>query len=94
MSNQNKTKQPAPAGVPRRRRAAPKKAHTPPVEIHLQVGGQDYDCAAIVEQARAHYRASHKTGIHTCRVYIKPEEQAAYYVINKVAGKIDLGQGI
>ena len=40
-----------------------------------------------VEMARADYRATHKTGIHSCRVYIKPEEQAAYYVINKVEGR-------
>lgn len=72
------------------RKKAVKKAHTPPVAVHLQVGGQDYDCAAIVEAARTDYRATHKTGIHSCRVYIKPEEQAAYYVINKVEGKVDI----
>lgn len=82
------------ADTPKKTRAtrqnAPKKAHTPPVDVHLQVGGQDYDCAAIVEMARADYRATHKTGIHSCRVYIKPEEQVAYYVINKVEGKVDI----
>ena len=72
------------------RQNAPKKAHTPPVSVLLQIGGQEYDCAAIVEAARADYRATHKTGIHSCRVYIKPEEQAAYYVINKVEGKVDI----
>lgn len=72
------------------RKKAAKKAHTPPVDVHLQVGGQDYDCAAIVDMARADYRAKHKTGIHTCHVYIKPEEKAAYYVINKVEGKVDI----
>ena len=55
-----------------------KKAHTPPTEIRLQVG------------ARADYRLTHKTGIHSCKVYIKPEENAAYYVINRVEGKIPL----
>lgn len=78
-----------PAARPGRpRKQVPKKAHTPPVVVHLQIGTQEYDCAAIVEQARADYRATHKTGIHTCRVYIKPEEQLAYYVINRVEGKI------
>ena len=56
----------------------------------LQLAGQDYDCAAIVEAARAHYRATHKVGIHSCQVYIKPEEGMAYYVINRVEGKIPL----
>lgn len=67
-----------------------KKAHTPPTEIRLQVGGLEYDCAAIVEKARADYRLTHKTGIHSCKVYIKPEESTAYYVINRVEGKIAL----
>lgn len=72
------------------RQKAPKKAHTPPVSVLLQVGGQEYDCAAIVEMARADYRTKYKTGIHSCRVYIKPEEQTAYYVINKVEGKVGI----
>lgn len=67
-----------------------KKAHTPATEVYLQYSGQEYDCAAIVEQAKADYRASHKIGIHSCRVYIKPEEGCAYYVINRVDGKISL----
>lgn len=72
------------------KKAAKKTAHTPATEVYLQVAGQQYDCAAIVEQARADYRAAHKVGIHSCKVYIKPEENAAYYVINKVDGKISL----
>lgn len=90
----NQTTDPSTSESPKKtrvpRKKAVKKAHTPPVDVHLQVGGQDYDCAAIVETARADYRATHKTGIHSCRVYIKPEEQAAYYVINKVEGKVDI----
>ena len=90
----NQTVDPTAVESPKKARAprkkAVKKAHTPPVDVHLQVGGQDYDCADIVEAARADYRAAHKTGIHSCRVYIKPEEQAAYYVINKVEGKVDI----
>ena len=26
----------------------------------------------------------------SCKVYVKPEEGAAYYVINKVSGKLEL----
>lgn len=74
----------------RTRKTAPKKAHTPPTVVRLQLAGQDYDCAAIVEAARADYRATHKVGIHSCQVYIKPEEGMAYYVINRVEGKIPL----
>lgn len=72
------------------RKAAPKKAHTPAPELYFQLGGREYNCTALMEQARAAYRATHKTGIHTCKVYIKPEEGAVYYVINKEEGKFPL----
>ena len=31
-----------------------------------------------------------KVGVQSCKVYVKPEEGAAYYVINKVSGKLEL----
>ena len=31
-----------------------------------------------------------KVGVQSCKVYIKPEEEAAYYVVNKVSGKLPL----
>ena len=40
--------------------------------------------------AKADYRATHKVGVQSCKVYVKPEEGTAYYVINKVSGKLDL----
>ncbi len=72
------------------RKQPARKAHTPATEIYLQFEGKEYDCVALVEQAKADYRSTHKIGIHSCRVYIKPEEGCAYYVINKVDGKIPL----
>ena len=80
----------SPAPEKKSRKKPVKKAHTPATEIYLQHNGKEYNCSAIVEQARADYRATHKIGIHSCRVYIKPEEGFAYYVINKVDGKIPL----
>lgn len=59
-------------------------------EVYIQAGGKEYDVADIQERCRAAYRADHKIGIHSMKVYIKPEESAAYYVINKETGKIDL----
>ena len=32
----------------------------------------------------------YKVGVQSCKVYVKPEEGAAYYVINKVSGKLEL----
>ena len=33
---------------------------------------------------------THKVGVQSCKVYVKPEEGAAYYVINKFSGKLEL----
>ena len=44
----------------------------------------------VVDRAKADYRATHKVGVQSCKVYVKPEENAIYYVINKVAGKLEL----
>ncbi len=72
------------------KKPARKKAYTPAPTVYVQVSGREIDCGAVLEAAKADYRAAHKTGIHSCKVYIKPEEEAAYYVINKVEGKIPL----
>lgn len=72
------------------KRTPARKAHTPPPEIYLEIGGSSYNCMNLLEKARADYRLTHKIGIHSCRIYIKPEENAVYYVINKVEGKIPL----
>lgn len=72
------------------KKTARKKAYTPAPAVYVQVSGKEIDCGAVLEAAKADYRAAHKTGIHSCKVYIKPEEETAYYVINKVEGKIPL----
>ena len=46
--------------------------------------------AFIGNLAENYYRATHKVGVQSCKVYVKPEEGAAYYVINKVSGKLEL----
>lgn len=40
--------------------------------------------------AKADYRLTHKVGVQSCKIYVKPEEEAAYYVVNKVGGKLPL----
>ena len=67
--------------------AAPAKAEV----IKVQFGGNEYDTAASVEAVKAAYKAENKSAIKTLSVYIKPEDNAAYYVVNgKVNGKVDL----
>lgn len=71
---------------------APARRGRPPLtpELYVELGSSQYNITDIIDRAKADYRATHKVGVQSCKVYIKPEEQAAYYVINKVSGKLDL----
>lgn len=61
-------------------------------EVYVELGGKQYNVSDIVERAKADYRVSHKVGVQSCKIYIKPEEGMAYYVVNKVEGKLALEQ--
>lgn len=67
---------------------APKKAD----EIFVQFAGREFDVVAAVAAAKAAFKASEgRKAIKTCQVYVKPEENAAYYVINgDFTGKVEL----
>ena len=59
--------------------------------IFLQYMGQDYKLDDITSRVEAAYKAENKKKtISEVNVYIKPEENAAYYVVNGCAGKINL----
>ncbi len=62
-------------------------------EIILQFQGNESAVGEVIEKAKAQFVAEgHRmSSIKTLQVYLKPEEYAAYYVINqKFAGKVDL----
>ena len=59
-------------------------------ELYVEFSGKQYNVTDIIDRAKADDRATHKVGVQSCKVYIKPEEGAAYYVINKVSGKLEL----
>lgn len=59
-------------------------------ELYVEFSGKQYNVTDIIDRAKADYRTTHKVGVQSCKVYIKPEEGAAYYVINKVSGKLEL----
>jgi hypothetical protein len=69
---------------------AKKEADT---EVFIQFGAGEASVQAAIEKIRAEYVAQgHRaSAIKSLRVYLKPEENAAYYVINeKAPGKVDL----
>lgn len=61
--------------------------------VYVQVAGEEFVVEEAMEKAKAAYVAEgHRVStIKSVRLYIKPEERKAYYVINeKAAGSIDL----
>ena len=84
------------AAEPKTRKAAASKAPArrgrPPLapELYVELSGKQYNITDVIDRAKADYRATHKVGVQSCKVYVKPEEGTAYYVINKVSGKLDL----
>jgi malonyl CoA-acyl carrier protein transacylase len=71
--------------------AAGKKASAALIpEVYIQWGSHESSCAELVERAKQDYRADHQNVILSCKLYVKPEDGCAYYVINDAAGKVDL----
>ena len=74
------------------KKAAPKKEELKP-EVFIQFQGQEAVVADVIEKAKKQFEAEgHRaSSIKSIQVYLKPEEYAAYYVINqKHAGRVDL----
>ena len=70
---------------------APRRGRPPLApELYVEFGSKQYNITDIIDRAKADYRLTHKVGVQSCKVYVKPEEEAAYYVINKVSGKLEL----
>ena len=62
-------------------------------EVYVQFGGRESKVENVIAKATESYVADgHRaSSIKTLQVYLKPEEAAAYYVINnKYAGRVDL----
>lgn len=63
----------------------------PATEIVLQYSGAEIEAATLADAAVAQFRAAKKRArIKDIKLYLKPEERAAYYVINgSFSGKVD-----
>ena len=72
------------------KKATTKKAVEPAVVV--QFGGQEVNMATVIENAKKAFEAEGNkvSSIKEIQIYVKPEEYAAYYVINGVSGKINL----
>ena len=68
-----------------RRRGRPPKEKAPELALitTLQIGTDEFDISGIAEKAYKEYKRVHKRKVVTdFHVYVKPEENAAYYTVN------------
>ncbi len=76
------------------KRTAAKKADAKQANVYIQFAGQEVAAKDILEAAKkAFAEANEGVAIETIELYVKPEEGAAYYVVNGVGGddmKIEL----
>ncbi|MCI7129410.1 MAG: DUF6465 family protein [Lachnospiraceae bacterium] len=69
------------------------KKEEPVTEVYLQFGPGESSLQTVVDRIKAEYvEQNHRvSSIKSLKVYLKPEDRSAYYVINdKVAGRVDL----
>lgn len=59
-------------------------------EVYVQWNDRELDCIKILERAKNQYKADNRGMIVSCKLYIKPQEGVAYYVINDETGKVIL----
>lgn len=79
---------PSPASTARAAEKA--KADNLKPEYFMQYQGSEMDMGALAESAKADFHATKKRTLITgLKLYVKPEERMAYYVVNeKYEGKI------
>lgn len=70
---------------------APAKKAEPKTNVVVEFYGRQIIAKDVVAACEAAYKAENKEAIKSIDVYVKPEDNAAYYVVNsKVSGKVDL----
>ena len=69
-----------------------KKVTPKKTEFYVQFNGREINLEDLAAQAKATFKEDNKrTAVLSCRVYVKPEDSAAYYVINDTYfGRIEL----
>ena len=77
------------------KKAAAKKKAEPTKSVILQFAGEDFKIDDIVEKAKDAFKAENKRkAVDDIKVYLKPEDKAAYYVVksgeSEYAGQISL----
>lgn len=82
-------KKPAAKKAPAKKATA--KAEVKKENVVLQFAGKEIEIDSVIASAKADFKANNKGCVRSINVYVKPEEDAAYYVVNgKTTGKVNL----
>ncbi len=83
---------PAATKAPAKRTTAKKAATEVKTELYVEFGGQQVFADKVIEDVKKTYAAQGGTDeIKSVKVYLKPEEQAAYFVVNDtINGRMDV----
>ncbi|MBQ1802506.1 DUF6465 family protein [Lachnobacterium bovis] len=78
--------------VEKEKKVTTTKKETKEVQIYFQYGDREVNESDVNEKIKsALEEQGHKESIKTMDIYVKPEENAAYYVVNKTeTGKVEL----
>lgn len=69
--------------APKRRKTLKTGASNETTAVYIQYKGMEDGVEELIAAARADYKAAHKrTPINSIKLYVKPEEYTAYYVVN------------
>lgn len=84
---QEEKKNAAPKKAPAKKTAAPKKTAAkktePKASVFIEYSGRQVEAAKVLEAAKKDFLSKHQdAAIKTVDVYVKPEENAAYYAVN------------
>lgn len=60
-------------------------------KVYIQFFGKQVTASDVLASCEADYKSNNKTAIKNIEVYVKPEDDVAYYVVNgDVQGKVSL----
>lgn len=60
-------------------------------KVYIQYFGKQVTASDVVALCKADYKSNNKAAIKSIEVYVKPEEDTAYYVVNgNIQGKVSL----
>lgn len=83
-------KEPKPKKSASKKPKAASRAAKEPV-VKIQFAGNEYDLNDVIQKCKKDFISKYNGRVRTIKVYVKPEDNAAYYVVNnKTSDSVEL----